>query len=130
MAYAIARIKKLKRSSLGGSEAHTARLRETPNADRNKKNIRFIGNQNSDETLDNLVIQKIGEQKRKIRPDAVYAVEILLTASPEYFRPDCPTQAGYYEADKVQAWLTASQQWLEENYSSRIVRQKKMDYRA
>ncbi|QLE52935.1 DUF3991 domain-containing protein (plasmid) [Nostoc sp. C057] len=122
MAYAIARIKKLKRSSLGGSEAHTARFRETPNADRNKKNIRFIGNQNSDETLDNLVIQKIGEQKRKIRPDAVYAVEILLTASPEYFRPDCPTQAGYYEADKVQAWLTASQQWLEENYSDRIVR--------
>lgn len=122
MAYAIARIKKLKRSSLGGSEAHTARQRETPNADRNKKNIRFIGSQNSDETLDSLVIQKIGEQKRKIRPDAVYAVEILLTASPEYFRPDCPTQAGYYEADKVQAWLTASQQWLEENYSDRIVR--------
>ncbi|MEA5569127.1 plasmid recombination protein [Anabaena sp. UHCC 0399] len=122
MAYAIARIKKLKRSSLGGSEAHTARQRETPNADRSKHNIRFIGNQNSDETLDSLVIQKIGEQKRKIRPDAVYAVEILLTASPEYFRPDCPTNAGYYEADKVQAWLTASKQWLEENYSERIVR--------
>ena len=122
MAYAIARIKKLKRSSLGGSEAHTARQRETPNADRSKHNIRFIGNQNSDETLDSLVIEKIGEQKRKIRPDAVYAVEILLTASPEYFRPDCPTQAGYYEADKVQAWLTASKQWLEENYSDRIVR--------
>ncbi|MBE9210580.1 plasmid recombination protein [Nostoc sp. LEGE 06077] len=122
MAYAIARIKKLKRSSLGGSEAHTARQRETPNADRNKHNIRFIGNQNSDETLDSLVIQKIGEQKRKIRPDAVYAVEILLTASPEYFRPDCPSQAGYYEADKVQAWLTASKKWLEENYGDRIVR--------
>ena len=122
MAYAIARIKKLKRSSLGGSEAHTARQRETPNADRSKHNIRFIGNQNSDETLDNLVIEKIGEQKRKIRPDAVYAVEILLTASPEYFRPDCPTQAGYYSADKVQAWLFASKQWLEENYGDRIVR--------
>lgn len=122
MAYAIARIKKLKRSSLGGSEAHTARQRETPNADQSKHNIRFISNQNSDETLDSLVIQKIGEQKRKIRPDAVYAVEILLTASPEYFRPDCPTKAGYYEADKVQAWLSASKQWLEENYGSRIVR--------
>ncbi|MBW4558787.1 MAG: plasmid recombination protein [Trichormus sp. ATA11-4-KO1] len=122
MAYAIARIKKLKRSSLGGSEAHTARQRETPNADRSKHNIRFIGNQNADETLDNLVIQKIGEQKRKIRPDAVYAVEILLTASPEYFRPDCPTQAGYYEVEKVQSWLTASQKWLEENYTDRIVR--------
>jgi hypothetical protein len=122
MAYAIARIKKLKRGNLAGSEAHTARERETPNADRNKKNIRFIGSNSSAETLDQLVIQKIGEQQRKIRPDAVYAVEILLTASPEYFRPDCSTQAGYYEADKVQAWLTASKQWLEENYSDRIVR--------
>ncbi|MBD2536533.1 hypothetical protein H6G97_47590 [Nostoc flagelliforme FACHB-838] len=34
-------------------------------------------------------MEKIGEQKRKIRPDAVYYTEILLTASPEYFRPNC-----------------------------------------
>ncbi|AUT04738.1 mobilization protein (plasmid) [Nostoc sp. CENA543] len=122
MAYAIARIKKLKRSNLAGSEAHTARERETPNADRSKKNIRFIGSNSSTETLDQLVIDKIGQQQRKIRPDAVYAVEILLTASPEYFRPDCPTKAGYYEADKVRAWLFASQQWLQDNYGSRIVR--------
>lgn len=122
MAYAIARIKKLKRSNLAGSEAHTARERETPNADRSKKNIRFIGSNSLTETLDQLVIDKIGQQQRKIRPDAVYAVEILLTASPEYFRPDCPTKAGYYEADKVRAWLFASKQWLEENYGDRIVR--------
>ncbi|HEY9799865.1 MAG TPA: MobV family relaxase [Leptolyngbyaceae cyanobacterium] len=122
MAYAIARIKKLKRSNLAGSEAHTARQRETPNADPNKQNIRFIGTNNPTVTLDQLVMERIGEQKRKIRPDAVYCTEILLTASPEYFRPNCPTQAGYYEQDKVDSWLAASKQWLDSRYSDRIVR--------
>ncbi|MHC5771414.1 MAG: MobV family relaxase [Nostoc sp.] len=122
MAYAIARIKKLKRSNLAGSEAHTARQRETPNADQDKQNIRFIGTNNPTLSLDQLVMEKIGEQKRKIRPDAVYCTEILLTASPEYFRPNCPTQAGYYEPDKVDSWLSASKQWLDSRYGSRIVR--------
>ncbi|MBD2254297.1 MobV family relaxase [Nostoc parmelioides] len=122
MAYAIARIKKLKRSNLAGSESHTARQRETPNADPDKQNIRFIGTNNPTLSLDQLVIERIGEQKRKIRPDAVYCTEILLTASPEYFRPNSPTQAGYYEQDKVDSWLTASKQWLESRYGSRIVR--------
>ncbi|MBD2254775.1 MobV family relaxase [Nostoc parmelioides] len=122
MAYAIARIKKLKRSNLAGSEAHTARQRETPNADPDKQNIRFIGTNNPTLSLDQLVMERIGEQKRKIRPDAVYCTEILLTASPEYFRPNCPTQAGYYEQDKVDSWLAASKQWLDSRYGDRIVR--------
>jgi hypothetical protein len=45
-----------------------------------------------------------------------------LTASPEYFRPNCPTQAGYYEQDKVDSWLTASKHWLDSRYGDRIVR--------
>ena len=43
MAYAIARLKKLKRGNISGSASHTARERETPNADPTQKNIRFIG---------------------------------------------------------------------------------------
>jgi hypothetical protein len=39
MAYAIARLKKLKRSNLTESASHTNRERETPNADPNKENI-------------------------------------------------------------------------------------------
>ncbi|WP_138505383.1 MobV family relaxase [Nostoc sp. PA-18-2419] len=122
MPYAIARIKKLKRSNLAGSEAHTARLRETPNADPSQNNIRFIGHHNPNESLDQLVMERIGEQKRKIRPDAVYCTEILLTASPEYFRPDCPTKAGYYEQKEVDLWLEASKKWLESQYGNRVVR--------
>lgn len=124
MAYAIARLAKLKKANLAGSGAHTSRSRDTPNADSNKKNIRFIGNFNSSENLEQLVLSKIGQykQKRKIRTDAVYCVEILLTASPEYFRPQDPTNGGYYEFEQLQSWLKASEKWLNEQYDDRIVR--------
>lgn len=124
MAYAIARLAKLKKHNLAGSASHTARTRPTPNADPTKQNIRFIGSDDPLEKLEDLVQAKIDSytQKRKIRPDAVYCVELLLTASPSYFRPDDPTNGGYYEEDKLKAWYEAAQQWLSEEYGSRIVR--------
>ena len=124
MAYAIARLKKLKRGNISGSASHTARERETPNADPTQKNIRFIGSLAPEERLEDLVLAKIGdsEQKRKIRTDAVYCVELLLSASPSYFRPNCPAQADYYEPQKLDEWLEATHQWLADEYGSRIVR--------
>ena len=124
MSYAIARLKKLKRGNISGSASHTARERETPNADPTQKNIRFIGSLDPEERLEDLVLAKIAEneQRRKIRTDAVYCVELLLSASPSYFRPDCPTQAGYYEPQKLDEWLEATHQWLADEYGNRIVR--------
>ncbi|BAY41570.1 plasmid recombinant protein (plasmid) [Nostoc sp. NIES-2111] len=124
MSYAIARLKKLKRGNISGSGCHTARERETPNADPTQKNIRFIGSLDPDERLEDLVLAKIEEheQRRKIRTDAVYCVELLLSASPSYFRPDCPTNAGYYEPQKLDDWVEATHQWLADEYGDRIVR--------
>ncbi|MEM9925041.1 MAG: MobV family relaxase [Cyanobacteria bacterium P01_D01_bin.50] len=124
MAYAIARVAKLKKANMVGSGAHTSRSKDTPNADPTKQNVRFIGDTNSSENLERIVLDKINQhkQKRKIRTDAVYCVEILLTASPEYFRPQDPTLGGYYEEDKVQSWLEASKKWLIEQYDDRVVR--------
>ncbi|MTJ47002.1 plasmid recombination protein [Dolichospermum sp. UHCC 0259] len=124
MAYAIARVKKLKRANIAGSAAHTSRQRETLNADPNQQNIRFIGNVDREEKLEDLVLAKIGqyEQKRKIRTDAIYCVEILLTASPSYFRPLDPTAAGYYQEERLADWLEATQQWLENEYGDCVPR--------
>ncbi len=125
MAYAIARVAKLKKANMVSSGAHTSRSKEDiPNADPTKKNIRFIGDTNDPKNLEQIVKEKINQhkQKRKIRTDAVYCVEILLTASPEYFRPTDPTNGGYYEEDFVQSWLEASEKWLIERYDDRVVR--------
>ncbi|MDF5739728.1 MobV family relaxase [Nostoc sp. S13] len=124
MAYAIARLKKLKQKDIGSSASHTSRERETPNADLSVENIRFIGSDDPESRLEDLVMAKINEveQRRKIRTDGVYCVEMLLSASPSYFRASCPNQAGYYEQNKLDIWLEATQQWLSEEYGSRIVR--------
>ena len=96
----------------------------TPNADPTVQNIRFIGSDDPNEKLEDLVLNKINpsSQKRKIRPDAVWCVELLLTASPEYFRPDNPTHGGYYDPTRMKEWLTANQQYLNQTWGERIVR--------
>ncbi len=126
MPYAVARIAKLKQANLGGSGMHVSRSRETPNADLSKlkDNQTLIHNDDLDLPLSEIVHNKIHavEQRRKIRLDAVYAVEILLTASPEYFRPNDPSKYGDYQVGKLDAWAKASQDWLQREYGDRIVR--------
>ena len=102
MPHAIARIAKLNSGNIASSEQHTKRARETPNANPEIQNIRFIGQPETSEspTLDTLVRERIGEQT--IRKNAVLCVEMLLTASPEYFRPDDPSRAGYYQPQRLE----------------------------
>lgn len=98
---------------------HVARERETPNANQSIDNIRFIG-EGDYRQLNDVVIERIGDQK--IRKNAVLAVEMLLTASPEYFRPNEPERAGYYQPEKLNNWQQQVQGWLDQEYGDRIVR--------
>jgi hypothetical protein len=58
---------------------------------------------------------------RKRRSDAVLAVEVVLTASPEFFRPERPWEPGTYERERLAAWREASMAWLRERYGDRLV---------
>jgi Plasmid recombination enzyme/Protein of unknown function (DUF3991)/Toprim-like len=122
MAYGICRIRKLKAGSLGGSDRHTNRERYTPNADPEKQHIRIIGEPDGINTpnLETLVKQHIGNQT--IRKNAVLAVEFMLTASPEYFRPDDPGKAGYYHQQRLEDFQQTACEWLINSYGDRIVR--------
>jgi len=122
MAYGICRIQKLKAGSVGRSALHTSRKRDTPNADPEKQYIRIIGEPDTPTTLDleTIVRQRIGEQT--IRKNAVLAVEFLLTASPEYFRPDAPGLAGHYEQQQLEDFQHIACEWLLNRYGDRIVR--------
>ncbi len=122
MPHAIARIAKLKGSNITPSEQHTKRVKEVPNANPEIQNIRFIGQPETSNspTLDTLVRERIGNQT--IRKNGVLCVEILLTASPEYFRPDEPSKAGYYQQKPLEDWQQAVKQWLDNQYGDRIVR--------
>ncbi|MBD2458464.1 plasmid recombination protein [Nostoc sp. FACHB-87] len=122
-ALAILRVEKLKSfGNVGGSEKHTARLQDTPNADTTKKNIRLIGMEDGT-PLEELVKTKIASTtKHKPRKDAVLCSEIFLSASPEYFRPHDPSKAGEWDDKRMADFATASYFWLKENYGDKCVR--------
>ena len=119
MPHAIARIVKLNAGNIDSSALHTARKITTLNANSEVDNIRFVG-EGDNRPLKEAVIERIGEQT--IRKNAVLAVEILLTASPEYFRPEEPSRAGYYELEKLEEWQQQVRSWLDNEYGDRIVR--------
>ena len=119
MPHAIARIAKLNAANINSSGIHTRRERTTPNANLEVENIRLIG-EGDRQKLSDTVRQRIGEQT--IRQNAVLCVEMLLTASPEYFRPDEPDKAGYYLRERLQDWQQAVLVWLDLEYGDRIVR--------
>lgn len=114
---AVLRIKKLHASNIQSSAHHNSRKRDTPNADRNKTNVYLIGSQHDNLTA--LIHQRIGN--KKIRKNAVLAVEILMSASPEYFRPFDKSEAGYWQEDKLKDFVDTSLDWLKERYGDKIV---------
>ncbi|WP_107807069.1 MobV family relaxase [Nodularia spumigena] len=119
---AILRVVKLKSfGNVGGSEAHTARLQETANADPQKTNIRLIGD--IDHPLEEIVKLKIKScTKHKPRKDAVLCSEMFLSASPEYFRPHNPSLAGEWNQQRLRNFANTSKNWLIENYGDKCVR--------
>ncbi|MDY6899974.1 MAG: MobV family relaxase [Cyanobacteriota bacterium] len=117
---AVCRIQKIKSwGMLKGNEAHTTRERDTPNADPQVNNIRIIGASDNVD-LATLVKDKIGKQK--IRSNAVLAVEMLLSASASYFRPQAPHEAGIYDKQRLDNFVEATVNWLQSSWGERIIR--------
>ena len=119
--FTVLRIQKLKTwGAIGGSGKHNQRERETPNADaaRTAENRTVVGSADSDSVAQ--VKEAIGTQR--IRKNAVLGVEMLLSASPEYFRPGQTEKAGEYDAHRLNSWVDASTQWLQERYGNRVVK--------
>lgn len=105
MAYAILRIKKLKTiGSLAAAGSHIHRKRPTPNADPDR-GIEVLYGSND--------LRKDVESRlpKKRRSNAVLAVEMLLTASPEWFR----------DGGSVESWSDHCIAWLDARYGRNCV---------
>ena len=119
-AFAVLRIQKLKTwGAVAGAGKHNERERETPNADPSKS----ADNQQLVTTASKDVVtscrQLIGEQK--IRKNAVLVVEMLISASPSYFRSANPEQAGSYNKERLERWRDTAMDWAKQKYGERIV---------
>lgn len=118
MAYAIMRHKKHKLTGGGlkGALMHLYREQETPNADPKVTNLWFTndGEQTTKAALARLHAElgRVNESRgRKLRKDAVVAVEYVMTASPEWFSDDPKKREGQAKDMGVEA-----RKWLKKTY--------------
>lgn len=103
MAYAICRVTKLTHSgNIAASIAHAKRERETPNADQDRTpENEIIINGDAEK------IQSMAEPAMT-RKDNVKCVELMLTASPEFFDGKNPAQ--------IDEWKDRSMEWVGEKF--------------
>lgn len=113
MSYAILRLSKLKSwSAVGGSGAHTYRAITTPNADPARAALNLTGTGTKGDVLGD-VRRRVDNITSKPRSNAVLALELLLTASPEHFQ-------GKSQAE-VKAWARANTVWLRQTFGKENV---------
>jgi len=127
MSYGIGRIAKMKTAAVGAANTHDQRLKPTPNSDpaRTPLNRLVMGTDGHLPTSLrgrlNEVAQEIGVDTLVKRKDAVTCLEILLTASPEYFRPENPKAAGTWIPDNLAAFERVAVKFLGDEFGIRNV---------
>lgn len=115
MPMCVFRIHKLKKwREIGAASAHNLRTISTPNANPNVNNLVLRGSNTSPRDVVTAAQEKTKDLT--IRKNAVLAVEVLLSASPKYFREGREEQYGVYDADKLQAWRAAMEPWIAEKF--------------
>lgn len=114
--YAILRIQKLKKSDLHLHSAHVMRTQETFNADPEltKYNQILVGSGTPQSSVEDY----IKKHSLKVRNSTtVHAVEMLLTASPQYFK----AVGKKFDTAKTKAFADVCKQFLKDKYGDRVV---------
>lgn len=109
--YSILRINKIKnRSQLTQTQQHNLRLRNTPNSSKNP--IHVVGAKTYKEVIGEIE-GKFMQYDIKPRSNSVIAVEVLLTASPEFFR-DLPEE-------KFKEWVSESYKFAKKEFGKNLI---------
>lgn len=110
---AILRIAKVKDlGTLAAMSRHHERTRRTPNADP-LGSVRALVGCGVPEAEAAALLASLPKAPRK---GAVLAIEVVMTASPTYFRPDDPAAHGTHDPARTDAWAGASVAWLRDHF--------------
>jgi hypothetical protein len=117
--FAIARIEKIKSLKQASvASAHNmrteARFSKEVDQSRSRLNEILVGSNVAYTDIKNA----LPEKRRK---NAVLAVEVLLTASPEYFAENGTPEYGRYDEEKMQAWKTAALNFAKAHWGDNLV---------
>ncbi|MBM3272931.1 DUF3991 domain-containing protein [Candidatus Kaiserbacteria bacterium] len=130
--YAIGRIKKLHQRDLANARHHNFRTRPVPNAKSGGTIIPLLGARDGDEFIQTIdarfnewkerkLAAHTGKRGAKMARDPVVCVEVMLSASPEYFRPSDPSKAGVWELDKLRAWEEHLKKFARSHFGKNLV---------
>jgi hypothetical protein len=67
------------------------------------------------------VMSRAGIDPTNRRKDATIANDILLSVSPEWFRPDDPSAIGTWDEDRLRVFVAEAEAWAKKTFGPRIV---------
>lgn len=105
-------------AAIAASSAHTMREKPTPNAapDGPAPVVMHLADGNTPYQAARLLLEGAERRNR----DTVLCREIVLSASPSYFRPGRESLGGVFESDKVKAWASASLAWAKRMWPDQL----------
>ena len=120
IAFAICRAVKIKSlSALKSHAGHAARTHETLNANTTLTPLNQVLVGSGDPAAD--AEARMAALETPPRKNAVLAIDVLLTASPEYFRPDFPEMSGAYELSRLDQFNERALTWAQEYFGKENV---------
>lgn len=118
----VGKIKKSGSSTLRSVAGHFDRSRDTPNADPSRLHMNrwLIGSADLVGHVDALM-RKQGLDPAKTRKDAVVANDLMISVSPEWFRPDNPDAGGTWDEDRLRVFAAEAETLLRKNFGTRCI---------
>ena len=119
--YAVLRVDRRKAkamAAIAASSAHTMREKPTPNA--NPEGPAPVVMHLADGRTPYQAARHLLEGAERRNRDTVLCREIVLSASPSYFRPGRESMGGVFEPDRVKAWATASMAWAKRQWADQL----------
>lgn len=119
--YAVLRVDRRKAkgmAAIAASSAHTMREKPTPNADPDGAApvVLYLADGKTPYQAARHLLDGAERRNR----DTVLCREIVLSASPSYFRLGRESMGGSYEPDKVKAWTVASLAWAKRQWPDQL----------
>ena len=120
-AFAVLRVDRRKAKAMGAiaaASAHTMRERHTPNAD--PQGVAPIVMHLAHGSTPYQAASRLLDGVERRNKDTVLCREIVLSASPSYFRPGRERVGGVYDPHRVKAWAIASVAWAKREWPDQI----------
>ena len=119
--YAVLRVDRRKAkamAAIAASSAHTMREKPMPNAD--PEGAAPVVMHLADGKTPYQAARHLLDGAERRNRDTVLCREIVLSASPSYFRPGRESMGGVFEPDRVKAWATASLAWAKRQWPDQL----------